>query len=337
MGKKQKSSLVSVQVVREMGNVLTQLQNIFRWSSFIADDRYTELGKQTLNAIISYFMALEADNEGFDVDMSLFPKIIINRMYEKLFLCDIREDYLAKIFELGNIERKVYKDAVQEQIRKGLGKDFAEFIQYDKDCLEARIFQGATKVATLLELGELECLIRNKEVSTASDEIKETLKGYSDLPGFDKIINEDSNEISNEFELFQKVSDLRNRIRWQKRICAMRCSVLGHCFETGIISYLMALYEYGEGEIVGEMFFAGIFHDVAEALTGDIAKPIKDSIQGLRRASELFELKKIKENFYDKLPEYLVDGLKAVMLEEPQFKVFKTIIKKADYMSALWE
>ena len=25
------------------------------------------------------------------------------------------------------------------------------------------------------------------------------------------------------------------------------------------------------------------------------------------------------------------------MLEEPQFKVFKTIIKKAGYMSALWE
>jgi len=96
--------LVTKEQIKATGRVLTELQCILRWSSYIADFRYQELNKQGLNAITAYLMAAESDKEGKKVDKAKLVKVIFYRMVEKLNLCDIRRKHMLEFLDAGGIE-----------------------------------------------------------------------------------------------------------------------------------------------------------------------------------------------------------------------------------------
>lgn len=143
-----RKELVTEQVSKAIWETLTKLLSIFRWSTYVADYRYNELNKQALNASICYILATEAKEVGQKIDMTRFPKIIMHRMFEKLFLCDIREDFIDRILKLGNIERQKFNDIIEKEIKNLMGVNFARFISIDEGSAEARIFQAATKLGT---------------------------------------------------------------------------------------------------------------------------------------------------------------------------------------------
>ena len=82
------------------------------------------------------------------------------------------------------------------------------------------------------------------------------------------------------------------------------------------------------------MFFMGIFHDVAETWTRDIPSTIKNRIVGFRKATEKYELQKLEKHMYSKVPAYLKEALKSVMMEDAANEVYKKKLKDADYLSA---
>lgn len=328
-----RKNLVTEKVAEALWELLTKLMSILRWSTYIADYRFNELNKQALNATIAYFLAVEAKEAGHKIDLTRFPKIIINRVFEKMFLCDIREDYVEKVLKDGNIKRERFDEIIAKEIRELMGEDFARFIHIGRDWEETRIFQGATKIATKMEIEQIKSTIHQKDFMMVQDEIGEMLNEYNDLPGFARI----SLDYSKEMTIFRQISALRNRIRWQKWLGAVPCSVLGHNFEVAIFSYLMALKKYGDEEIATKCFFIGVFHDVPETFTGDMPSPVKDAIPGLRKATEFFELEMMEEHIYSKLPGYLSEAIHMVMMEEYEQEEYKPLIKQADWLSADFE
>lgn len=82
------------------------------------------------------------------------------------------------------------------------------------------------------------------------------------------------------------------------------------------------------------MFFMGVYHDIAEAWTTDIPSDIKDRITGFREATEIFEDRKLQENVYNVIPEFLQAKIKEVMFEEEDNLQYKKLMKGADYLSA---
>ena len=328
------SGLVTSKVIGSINKALTELLCTNRWSAYIADDRYNELNKQALNATITYLLAVEAKESGKAVDMTRLPKIILHRVFEKLVLCDMREDYIERILKLGSIKKRKFNRTIEQYIEAQSGREFADFITIDKDCLEIRIFQATTKICTKLELVEIRSKIFEEDYVEAMKELDNILIKYNDLPGFSLL----SLDHSNERKFFIRVSALRNRIRWQKRLKTVKCAVLGHNLEVAIISYLMALKQYENEDIATKCFFIGLLHDLAETYTGDMPKPVKDSIPGLREATEYFEMEMIEEHVYTKMPEHTKEALSDVMLEEKgQVKGYKKIIKEADSLSAALE
>lgn len=333
MNGNERKELVTPQVVRVTARNLTELQSIFRWSTYIADIRYNELNKQGMNATIAYILATEAKQAGIEVDMTKLPKIFLHRIFEKLFLCDIREDFIARILQLGNISKERFDEVIEQCIEKEMGEDFARFIETEKGSLEAKIFQAAIKLATKMELYEIRRNLPEEDFISTIRNIEDGLNEYNDLPGFSRI----SLEYSREMKLFRQISALRNRIRWSKRLGTVRCAVLGHNFEVAVIAYLMALEEYGDEEIATKCFFTGAYHDVPETFTGDMPSPVKDAIPGLRKATEHFELEMVSEHIYANLSEYMQEEMHSVMLEEKGQEEYKALIKKADYLSADFE
>lgn len=316
-----------------INNVLYELTCLRRWSEVLVEaGKYTELAKQALNSMIAYVWAMEAIHVGVHVDLTVFPKISISRAYTKSYQCDVPEINLDRIFQLGNVSKESFADMIQSQISKVTSENFRKHINFDSNSLEAKIYRGATKVATLLELEEIKNGISAKEYHKKHQQLENDIKSYCSLPGYRQMCSEIY------LEIFRDFSQLRNRIRWAKHPNIIKCSVLGHHFDVAIFSYLMSLEvkPYDEA-LATRYFFMGIFHDFPEKWTGDMPSPIKDSIKGLREATEEFENEVMEQNVYSHLPYYQEAALRDVMLEDKNNAQLKKFSKISDNFSAFVE
>ena len=319
--------------LQSINSMLYELTCLRRWSEVLVDaGKYTQLAKQAFNCMIAYVWSVEASHDGAKIDFSIYPKVAISRGFVKSYQCDIPEYNFQRIFELGRVSKSDFAKEMQEKISETTSHNFNSTITFEADSLEARIYKGATKLATLIELEEIRNGISAKEYQMKHQKLSKDFESFSDLPAYGKVISE------NYMEIFHDYSQLRNRIRWAKHPNIVNCSVLGHHFDVAVFAYLMSLEVKPSDEaMAARYFFMGIFHDFPEKWTGDIPSPIKDSIQGLREATEVFENEVIEENVYPLFPSYQEAAMREVMLEDENNASLKKFLKKSDYFSAFIE
>lgn len=308
-----------------------ELQCLSRWSE-VTNGHHKELAKQALNCMITYIWATEISHHGIKVDFTKFPKIALFRSFTKTGLCDMIEENLDTILKLN----KTSKTTFIEKITSNTGKEsidfFIRYLQVDPNCLEVQIYQAATKIATWIELHEIRNLIDKKDFRTKRKQLQKALHNFSVLPCYRKIMHPRYKE------LFRNFSKLRNRIRWAKHPTNVKSSVLGHMFDVACYAYLMSLEENPNNqELATQYFFMGVFHDLPECWTGDMPSPIKDSIPGLRKATEDFENQVMEKHVYSQLPKYMEKAIRSVMLEDKENIEYKVLLKKADNLSAYVE
>ena len=314
----------------------TRLKNIHRWSSLLNSDCYNEAAKQLLNVYITFFLALECENEGMELNWKLFPKIAISHAVKKAIVCDLRKTHLEEMCLLGGLSTSIFDSMKEQEIQKYSEEGLPEWLEVPNSCIERKIFHAGIAISTFMEIAEMENTVESILVAEYCEKIEETRKEvhqFEDIPGVARM----SNLHSAEMKCFHYASRLRNRMRWERRECNTRASDLSHMFEVAIISYFLALEKVGDEEIATKCFFIGAFHDFPETFTGDMPSPVKDAAQGMRAATELFENEMMEKYVYSILDSHLANGLKSVMLEEEQAKYLKPLIKDADYLSAVWE
>ena len=198
--------------------------------------------------------------------------------------------------------------------------------------LEERIYKAATKIATLLELKEIKNNV-NGDYDSKYEEIISSMARYEDIPGFEELRDQNGGY----WKIFKDISKLRYQNRWASYSYQVECSVLGHLFETAEYAYFMALEKGFSNDAATKCFFMGIFHDVPETYTRDIPSPIKDSIPNFRKVTEVYELEMMRKNMYPFVSEKGKEALENVMFETDENAIFKSLIKGADYMSAIAE
>lgn len=325
--------IVSPQDLEAVNHMLDELICLHRWSEVtVTSGSFTEQSKQGLNCMIAYIWAQEMKHAGFSVDFTKFPKIALFRGFTKTQQCDVSETNLDTIFRLGNVSKANFAEMIWGVIEENCSPEFFNHLQVDPDCLEAQIYRAATKVATLLELKEIRGLIAPKDYSLKVTQQLDVIRKFSNLPCYDIIMSDAYQEI------FRNFAKLRNRIRWAKHPNIIPCSVLGHMYDVGIFAYLMSLeVNPCDENLATQYFFMGVFHDLPECWTGDMPSPIKDSIPGLRKATEEFENMVMQENVYSHLPPHMTNALRAVMLEDEENVQYKKFLKKSDNFSAYVE
>ena len=327
-----------------LGELCRLLNNLKRWSSDITESGRNELGKQALNVIFCYVLAAEYEERtGNKLNWNLFPRIALYRAFQKADVnVDIKENTLHEI-EGSENSQELFNDVTERVIEHEMGEEFCNWVKQGCDTFEERIYKAATKIATFIELLE----IKNKvhDFKKTYNEIVSGAAKYNDIPGFRaifKALKRKKWKISKTAQkgttkVLEDLSTLRNRDRWSVYSHTVKCSVLGHLFDTAMIAFLVSLEKGLSEEEATINFFVGAFHDVAEAYTGDIPSPVKDHIKGFRKKSEEFELRMMNENFYPYLPKYVERAIRDVMLEEPGNADRKDIVKIADYVSAVSE
>lgn len=325
---------MNIKNLKAINKVFQKLNNLRRWTGFITEGKYDEISKQSLNCCICFMLAIEAEMRGETINWERFPKIAIYRAFQKAYVnSDVPEHIFKEICDLGNIPfEKTFKEVTFKIIAEKTDEEFAGWLNEGCGTIEERIYKAATKIATFLELKEVQKNM-NGQYAIKYDQIVKSMAKYEDIPGFTDL----SNTESGYFRIFEDISKLRNQNRWATYAYLVECSVLGHLFDTGIFAYLMAV-EIGETEeIATKCFFKGIFHDVPEAFTKDMPSPIKDKIPGFRALTEEYENKMMEKSFYPFVSSEVEKALKELVSDSAENNKLKALIKGADYISAVSE
>jgi len=320
---------ITFQHLKATNDVFTRLNNLRRWTDFTTQGKYNELAKQALNCTIAFMLANCAENAGKSIRYEDFPRIALGRAFAKVYVYfDTPEHKINEICELSGISKEEFDVVATDIIAEKTDAEFADFLAKGIGEYEVQIYKAATKIATYIELLEQQMTVSDM---SKFQEIERELDEFREMPG----VEEFSDTESTVFKLWQKLSKLRNQTRWATCCYNVECSVLGHLFDTAVFAYLIALDESNFDEkYATQMFFMGIFHDVAETWTKDIPSPIKDRIPGFRKATEEYELKNLQKHMYSKVPDYMAEALKSVMMEDESNKALKKKLKDADYLSA---
>lgn len=265
-------------------------------------------------------------------------KMVINKSfvpYDYIELLEkiteaMEENDIPELIEVKEILEKISNPwkASTQTIAK-IQREYEEFLNEANDSIEEKIYQTASKIATLLEVLDLQEYIEKVEKEQYN-------RKYVEL--YQKIDNSGLTRANdwiqgNMYELLKKISSLRNQNRWAVRSYRVNCSVLGHLFDTAVYAFFMALYNGKTQAEAARMFFMGIWHDIPEAWTKDIPSPTKDAFDGFREASEQFELECVDKEIYKKIPNYS-EAIQSVMMEDEANQADKKLLKRADYLSA---
>ena len=323
--------MLTMDAIRVMNEMLERLGHLDRWTGLTNVHNVDEANKQAANCLAAYLLAKEAESKGNSIQWSRFPKIAINRSFQKVLMnFDIPETTLQEICEIAMIHPDVFDKETKRMIAEKINQEFANFICDGVGTYEAQIYRAATKIVTLAELYENERKMED-EFLKKIQELTSSLMGYYSIPG----VKDFSHPESEVFKLIRKIIKLRYMDRWQTRIRNQGAPVLRHLLDTAVCAYFMHLEICPDDETTAtRLFFLGIFHDVPETWTKDIPSPVKDRIPGFRDATEKYELKQVEDNLYNPLPKHLADAVKEVMMEDPANSQYKAVLKGADYMAA---
>ena len=327
--------MLKIKNLKAINEVFKRLNNLRRWTNFITEGKYDEISKQSLNCAVSFFLATEAESNGVEIQWERFPKIALWRAFQKAYVnYDTPEHILKEICDLGNIQfDKAFGEVTAKTIEDLTDKTFVNWLKEGCGTIEETIYQAATKIATFLELKEIQRHM-NGDYSSKYEEIVKSMGKYESVPGFNTIV---SNNNYGYLKVINSISKLRNQNRWAAYSYLVDCSVLGHLFDTAVFAYLMSIEKGLSETIATKCFFMGIFHDIPETFTRDIPSPIKDKIPGFRELTEKYELIVMEKNVYPLLSETTAKALRKVMFEDADNAEFKKLMKGADYMSAVSE
>lgn len=322
-------------IAMRLREVFTDLTNLTRWTLLTNDDRFTQLGKLAMQSIITFCIANMAERSGLEINWNYFPKLAIRAAALKYKAANTsnEEAEWIKSNMLPNVD--ILEEAVKQTF-DGLHPDVIKMMDVPKDTVEADIYGLAGKLASQIELQRLiyPKSMRQEYRSAAQSkktEIKELKRKLKEIKN-----------LSFHYRRCRKVLigisfRLSNQSRWMMQSRTQSCSVSGHSFDTAVLSYVEALEKgYGE-DLATRCFFLGLFHDVAETWTMDMPSPFKDSIPGLRMATEAYEQLKMEKKMYSRLPHYLVEAIKEVDFSSKENEVFYPLVKGADSLSAVSE
>lgn len=317
--------------MKTVNEVFKELGNLRRWSSYLTEGRYNELSKQTLNCVGAYILASYCEESGQTIHWELFPKIAMYRAFQKTNVYfDRPEHIIDEVCMIGGLTKEAFFEATRQIILEKTDKVFSDFICEGIGTYEMRIYRVATKIATLVEIMEIQSHVKEETFISHVQRLTVYLENYLDMPGV-KSMKDTTGPI---FKLLRKISEFRNQIRWAVRCYVKECSVLGHSFDTALFGYFSALEIYQDEKMATKLFEMGLFHDMAEIWTGDFPSPIKKYIPGLRAALNAYEEKMLEENFYSCLPIFISKKIRALLEEAETESEVRRIFKGADNLSA---
>ena len=326
-----------------MKNVNVMLEILFkgvqlrRWNGIYKAEEFVETTKQGLNAAIAYVLAkIHEEQTGENVNYSTLIELSICRIVYKTIFTDINPRISYRL--LSELKEEANDFAIKQVKELGFDEEFCNmFADYmeckDKnDCVELQIFHAASKLATYWEFNQIKPGAgQNYLIQRMERDIKTSMEYIKSLEAVkDYMLDE---KINSFIDLYANTAYIK---RWARFEMWPQISDLAHMYMTAVVSYIMMMENGISNKRCIEGFYAGLFHDTIEILTGDLPYTLKKEISGLK--ARLTEIEKAEYNNYIKplLPAYLNKSIEKFVLMKVSERDRK-IVKMSDNISAYVE
>ncbi len=267
--------------------------SIQRWNDKLRPMELIQMDKHAHKMIIAYCLAKYEEERGTQFDWIDIIKGGIYELLKRIEISDIQSPVYKEISKNKELVKKLYdhvykslepvigNNAIKEEIRLYLTEP--DFINRNS----RRILDAAHRYSSYWEFQ----IIRNMnpsgyQINDIEKELANDLETFRDLDGIEKLHK--NHHIKNFIDL---CGQMRYQIRWGHIPRVPKTSVLGHTMMVAALTYFMTM-EIADPcrKRIFNNFYGGIFHDLPEAVTRDIIKPVKESVSGMSE-----EIKKIEQ------------------------------------------
>lgn len=170
----------------------------------------------------------------------------------------------------------------------------------------------------------------------AMDAIEEKIS-RGEFSVFREYLNLDP-ENQNPLERFLlSVRRLQSSYRWNRMRRHYPISVMSHLFIITFIAYIIGNIEGKSRQEITGMMTVALFHDIPEAITGDIVAPTKKAIAGFEELLVGIETELVDKYLLGYIRKYAFAPEYERLMLDPWGQENGKLVKLADYFSALFE
>jgi putative hydrolase of HD superfamily len=306
-----------------------------RWNDYMRTKGFTELDKQAHKMAIAYILGkFEETERKVPINWRELINCGIFELLHRIMLTDIKPPIFHKLMSqkgeqlnmwvLSNLERTgVYN--VRGNFREEMENYFKDpnYFPFEKKILKASHYLATN--------WEFQIIYKFNStlygIDKTKSEIEHELLEHMDLAGVKRL--QQDKKIQNFIDI---VGQMRFQLRWAQTARIPETSVLGHMLIVAILSYLCSLEVNACDKRVYNNFFAGLFHDLPEALTRDIVSPVKKSVEGLNDVIKEIEKLQVDEKILPLLPDSWHDEITYFLDDEFKNRIIKG--GKIEYVAA---
>lgn len=130
---------------------------------------------------------------------------------------------------------------------------------------------------------------------------------------------------------------LQSSYRWNSMRRRYPISVMSHLFMISFIAYIIGNIEGKSRQEITHMMMVGLFHDIPEAITGDIVTPTKKAIEGFEEVLVTIEKELVDKYLLGYIHKYAFSKEYEQLMLDPWGQTDGKLVKLADIFSALFE
>jgi putative hydrolases of HD superfamily len=318
--------------------MLTRGTNIKRWNNFPRVEYVSFLDNIGFVLHIALFLANIEEKQSINsLDKVYIIKKVMFWSLKWLMLSDINagtRDYIR------SINKEMYEQVEEEALKKIFSLPWNQSIKDDIQQIllaskerEDLIIQAARKYSAWCEC-KVNAQVYEESFEIPMNLIKKELDELSkNLASINYLMKHTDSQ-----KYLTHIRRLSHSIRWSGENRLVAISVMAHLVIVAMISYFIAMIEQeGWKDIdLENLLFIALYHDIPEAITGDIISPVKNSIPWFGELIEEAEKKMLDDYLFCYIsPEYKSSIVPFM------FHPFETewgkLVKYADIVSALYE
>ena len=312
--------------------------SIFRWNTFPRVQSITALDHLGFVCHISLLIAhLRAEEEWEKYDIGLLLKKILFSGFFTFFYSDISAEVKDRIREKSpELYMKLEEDVEKKLLLLHLSRRVQDdIILIQEKTKEDDIIWFAKMWASYYEIQHNAKIYPHAYAKLLKD-MKKRSEKKEFLP-FSAYLSFDPND-QNELESYLLiVHRLASSFRWNRSVRKYPISVLSHTFFIAFLTYLISSEAWIPKDEQTDMIMTALFHDIPEAITGDIITPTKKAIPGLDIVIEEVERDMIYEHILSYIRRYSFSDIYAKKMLSPWHEAHGDMVKHADILSAFHE
>lgn len=326
-------------IKKELIELIFKSFSIERWNDKLRPTPLIQIDKHSHKMIIAYVLAKYEEDKGAKIDWLAIIKGGIYEFIRRIIISDIQSPVFRELSKNSKLVQKLNAmifNEVENSIDNPVIKE--EFRNYLLDEnyipeLENRILNAAHRYSTYWEFQIIRDANPNGyQIRDIEVELGKDLYSFSDLTGISKLLKKQN--IKNFVDL---CGELRYQVRWGHLPRIPKTSVLGHVMLVATLSYFVSkeLNNPAPKRIYNN-FFGGLFHDLPEALTRDIIKPVKMSVPGMQEEIRRIEKQLTESEIYPNLEPNWLDEIRFFTQAEFSTKILDGKVVSPDELNTTY-